>query len=88
MAMVAPDNVVSINNTFSQGMSIVKLVKKNSYWRYIFFLDCQKPRQIEPKEVIAVENQDIERQVMLLQDGFIGTRQEISAMGSQIIYAK
>lgn len=88
MAMVAPDNVVSINNTFSQGMSIVKLVKKNSYWRYIFFLDCQKPRQIEPEEVIAVENQDIERQVMLLQDGFIGIRQEISAMGSQIIYAK
>lgn len=88
MAMVAPDNIVSINNTYSQGMSIVKLVKKNSYWRYIFFLDRHKQRQINSEEVIAVGNEDIKRQVMLLQDGFIGIRQEISAMGSQIIFAK
>ena len=86
--MIAPENHFSIANTFTMNLCIVRLVKKGTLWRYIFCQDMHTPFKINPGYEIAVYNNDLERQIFLLREGFIGVRQEITASGAKIYFSQ
>jgi len=90
---VAPMNYASMQDKFSAGMLILKLVKKyEDYYRYIFFQDVIKPiaANLNSSSMIFVDGEDIDSQVALLEqnDFMVGCLQQRNSDAMQVGYAK
>lgn len=74
---IAPDNFASIKNTLKTGMFIIQLSKKyGGLQRYLFYRDLQQPFSILSETAVKIDIFDQEKQVALLQAGYVGYQLE------------
>lgn len=86
---VAPFNMPSLIDKFSQGMKIVALKEKyGGKLRYIFVKDIEEPNQQNWIEHISIPMDDINAQQEMLSKGLIGIKMENVEGKASIVYAK
>jgi hypothetical protein len=73
LTTVHPFNYASMTDVFLHNIYIVKLRKMyNGLWRYVFMQDYNYSIIPDRENYISVESSDFERQIELLNDGYIG----------------
>jgi ribosomal protein S18 acetylase RimI-like enzyme len=89
---VSPKNPFSLSNVFACGFVIEGLKPKfEGWWRYIMYKNISPSRNLETrdaKEVIAVKSLDIQAQVDLLKQGFVGFKMAHLPEGFEVFYGK
>jgi len=89
---VSPKNPFSLGNVFACGFVIAGLKPKfEGWWRYIMYKNISLSRNLEPrdaKEVIAIKSLDIQAQVDLLKQGFVGFKMALLPEGFEVFYGR
>ncbi len=91
--LISPKNFYSVNNILKVGLAIKKLKSKyaNAYdgegkLRYILYKDISKTDDLEYMKTISVDSKNIEKQIELLDLGYVGCKAELTNDGFNIIY--
>lgn len=85
LCTVHPGNTASLKDKFAQGMVITHVKDKYAgILRYIMYLDINKPWKFDQSAKVRVRQNDIEKQKMLLDEGYYG----IDYSDGQLIFVK
>ncbi len=89
-SVVAPHNIASLKDKFVLNMWIVKLMPKFSgTWRYIFYRNMEEEASFCPAETVKVKaGQDFDRQIELLESGWVGFALANAADGPYVLFGK
>jgi GNAT superfamily N-acetyltransferase len=89
---VSPKNPFSLGNVFACGFAVEGLKPKfEGWWRYIMYKNISPSRTRgtrDAKDVIAVKSLDIQAQVDLLKQGFVGFKMALLPEGFEVFYGK
>ncbi|MTI81655.1 MAG: hypothetical protein FH758_12410 [Firmicutes bacterium] len=89
LATVSPYNYPSVKAALGANTVIVDLkFKYNNYWRYIFFQDNQNLISVDDSDTVPVLNTDLDKQLELLKQGYLGLKVAKSEEGFYIHYGK
>ncbi len=88
-ATVGPNNYVALKNVLALGLCAVQLKQKyQGFWRFILLRDLQMPFKPQQEHPLAVHNNDYEKQIQLLNQGYCGFQQVDISGKPAVLYAK
>ena len=85
----SPKNYPSVKNLMSCGFVVKAIkVKFNGMIRYIMYKNIKHPMAIDPNEEDAVMPVDIERQMRLIKNGYVGFKINKLSEGFEVVFGK